>query len=92
MPFAAVTQVNLEGRDRADGEKFLQEVVIPRIKTLPGFQAARFLRAVDGTTGMGAVYFDTEANARAGLQAMADRPAEAPPVLNQTLCELIAEV
>jgi heme-degrading monooxygenase HmoA len=93
MSFAAVTNVSLKGRDRTDAEKFLNEVMIPTIKTLPGFETARFLRSTDGTTGVGAVVFDSESNARAGLDAMiAGRPAEAPPVESTAIYELIVEV
>jgi hypothetical protein len=93
MAFAAVTYVKLEGRDRAQGEKLLREVMIPRIQALPGFQAARFLRSMDGTSGVGAVIFDTESNAQAALDAMtSNRPAEAPPVESTALYEVVVEV
>jgi hypothetical protein len=92
MPFAAVTNVNLEGRDTELGEKLLREVLVPRLKAQPGFRNARFLRSQDGKTGVGAVLFDTEANARAGLDAMTtDRPAEAPPVESTAIYELVLE-
>jgi hypothetical protein len=58
---AAVTYVNLEGRDPAAAQELLEEALIPVIKALPGFRAARFLRSVDGKTGLGAVIFDIEA-------------------------------
>jgi hypothetical protein len=93
MPFAAVTYVNLEGRDQAQGEKLLREVLIPRLKGQSGFRTARFLRSLDGKTGVGAVMFETEANAKAGLDAMTtDRPAEAPPVESTAVYEVIMEV
>jgi hypothetical protein len=93
MPFAAVTTVNLEGSDRAGAEKLLREVLIPRLKAQPGFRTARFLRSLDGTRGVGAVIFETEANAMDGLDAMiTDRPAEAPPVESTSFYEVIVEV
>jgi hypothetical protein len=93
MPFAAVTYVKLEGRDRAGGEKMLKEVMIPRIRSMPGFQAARFLRSLDGTSGVGAVIFDSESNAKSALDAMtSNRPAEAPPVESTALYEVVAEI
>ncbi len=77
MPFAAVTNVKLQGRDPAEAQKLLRDVLIPRLKGLPGFRTARFLRSTDGTTGIGAVIFDTESNAKAGLDTMTkDRPAD----------------
>ncbi len=93
MPFAAVTFVNLQGRDTNAAVSMLNDVLIPRIKTLPGFQAARFLRSVDGASGVGSVIFDTQSNARDGLDAMnAARPAEAPPVERTVIYEIVAEV
>ena len=93
MAHAAVTYVSLEGRDPAAGQKLLEEGLIPMIKTLPGFRAARFLRSLDGKSGVGAVIFDTEANAKAGLEAMTtNRPPEAPPVESTALYEVVAEV
>ncbi len=93
MAHAAVTYVNLEGRDPAAAQKLLEEGLIPVIKALPGFRAARFLRSLDGKTGVGAVIFDTEANAKAGLDAMTtNRPPEAPPVESTVLYEVVVEV
>ena len=93
MPFAAVTNVNLEGRERAQAEGFLQEFLVPRIKGLSGFRTARFLRSSDGNTGVGAVIFDTEVQAKAGLDAVAtDRPPQAPPVVSTAIYEVIMEV
>ena len=93
MPFAAVTNVNLEARDPADSEEMLREGLIPMIKALPGFQAARFLRSLDGSRGVGAVIFDSEAKAKAALEMMAtNRPAEAPPVDSTAVYEVVVEV
>ena len=92
MPFAAVTYVNLRGVDIANSEKFLKEVQVPRIKAMPGFPAGRFLRAVDNTSGVGAVIIDTE-ETRAALDAMtANRPPEAPPVDSTAVYEVVVEV
>jgi len=92
MPFAAVTFVSLQGRDTAGAVSLLNDVLIPRVKALPGFQAARFLRSVDGSSGVGSVIFDTERNARDGLDAMtAARPAGAPPVERTAIYEIVAE-
>jgi hypothetical protein len=37
MPFAAVTYVDLEGRDPAAGQQLLEERLIPMLKGLSGF-------------------------------------------------------
>lgn len=92
MPFAAVTTVKLEG-DVAQGRKVLEEVLIPRLKGVPGFQRARFMRSLDGTTGVGAATFDTEVNAKAALEAMTtDRPPEAPQIQSTAVYEVFLEV
>jgi heme-degrading monooxygenase HmoA len=93
MPFAAVTNVNLEGRDQELAEKLLREGLVPMMKAQPGFQSARFLRSQDGKSGVGAVLFDTESHAKAGLDAMVNnRPAEAPPVEGTAIYEVVLEV
>jgi hypothetical protein len=91
MAFAAVTYVNLEGLDQAQAEKLLRGEVIPMTKSLPGFQVARFLRSTDGKTGVGAVIFDNEANAKQSLEAP-ERPAQAPPIRSTELYEVLAEI
>ena len=92
MPFVAVTNVNLRERDPAEGVTFLNDVLIPRLKTLPGFQTARFVRSLDGQTGVGAVVFDTESNAKASLETMADRPPQAPEIVSSAVYEVVVEV
>jgi hypothetical protein len=93
MPFSAVTTVRLQGTDDAQGQKLLNEVLIPRLKGMPGFQSARFLRSLDGATGVSAVIFDTESNAKAALDGMrTNRPAEAPPIENTAIWEVVREV
>jgi hypothetical protein len=93
MPYAAVVTVKLQAQDNTQGEKMLREVLIPRLKGLTGFKAARFLRSQDGATGIGSAIFDTEANAKAALDAMTtDRPAEAPPIESAVLYDVFLEV
>jgi hypothetical protein len=91
MPFAVVTYVSLEGRDQAQDEQQLRAEGIPSFKSLPGFQAARFLRSIDGKTGAGAVIFDSEANAKQALESVRP-PAGGPPVQSTTLYEVVVEV
>jgi hypothetical protein len=93
MKFAAVTYVNLEGRDTEEALSLLNERLVPMVKGLGGFRNALFLRAVDGKTGVGAVAFDTQANAEAGLDAMLNnRPSEAPPVVSSGVFQVVVEV
>jgi hypothetical protein len=92
MTFSAVTYVDLEGRDAAAGLKMLHEILVPRLKELAGFQGARFLRSLDGKTGIGSVIFDTEGHAEACLQVMStERPPDAPPVTSASIYEIVLE-
>ena len=92
MSFAAVQTVNLEGRDLAQAEQGLREELVPILKAQPGFQNARFLRSQDGRTGVGAMMFDTESNAKACLDMMAsERPEGAPPIIRTEILELVVE-
>jgi hypothetical protein len=92
MAVAAIAQVRFEDpSSRAD--EVLRERIIPLAKAQAGFQSARFMRSVDGSRGIGVVVFDTEANAKAGLERLVnDRPPEAPAVTDSGVYEVIAEV
>jgi hypothetical protein len=93
MAFAAVTYVNLEGRDSVESLRILNDTLVPMLKSLQGFQSARFLRSEDQKTGAGAVILDTEAQATACLDIMtAQRPAQAPPVTDAGVYEVVLEV
>jgi len=93
MTFAAVTYVNLEGRDRLQGLKLLNDMFVPMLKAQPGFQSARFLASPDGKTGFGTVICDNESHAQGCLNTMtASRPAEAPPVISAAIYEVVLEV
>jgi hypothetical protein len=92
MTFAAVTYVDLEGRDPAQGLRLLNEMLVPRLKAMPGFQSARFLRSQDGKTGLGTVICDSSGHAQECLDTMtAERPAEAPPVTSTAIYEVVLE-
>jgi hypothetical protein len=93
MTFAAVTYVDLEGRDPAQGLRLLNEALVPRMKAMAGFQSARFMRSQDGQTGIGTVICDSSGHAQECLEAMtAERPAEAPPVTSAAIYEVVLEV
>jgi len=93
MTFAAVTYVSLQGRDRVEGLKLLNDMLVPMLKVQPGFQSARFLASTDGKTGIGSVICDNESHAQACLDTMtANRPPEAPPVTSSAIYEVVLEV
>ena len=93
MPYVAATTVQLQDDiPQAERVRMLRETIVPKLKGLPGFRNARFLRSADGTTGIAAVMFDNEADAKAGLDAMTtDRPAGAPPIVNTAIYEVVLE-
>jgi hypothetical protein len=92
MTFAAVTYVNLEGRDTTQALRLLNETLVPRVKGMPGFLSARFLRSPDGKTGIGSVICDSSGHAQQCLDTMsAERPAEAPPVTSAAIYEVVLE-
>jgi hypothetical protein len=93
MTFAAVTYVDLEGFDAAQGLQLLNDMLVPRLKAMPGFQSARFLRSQDGKTGIGSAICDSESHAQQCLTAMtAERPANAPMVTSSAIYEVVLEV
>jgi hypothetical protein len=93
MSYVAAMNVQLQDDvPQAERERMLRELILPRLRALPGFRNARFLRSLDGTTGLAAVMFDTEGNAKAGLDAMTtDRPPGAPPIVATALYEVVLE-
>ena len=90
MPFAFVAQVEFSNDDVDASRKMLHEGLIPTAKALPGFQSGVWARS--GRKGTGMIIFDTEANAVAGQEAIiASRPAEAPPVTDSGIYEVMGQ-
>ena len=94
MPYLMVMYVDLrDDVPQADREQMLREVVVPRVQALPGFRSARYSRSLDGTTGVAAVTFDSEVDAKAALDVMStNRPPGSPPVLDTAIYEVFLEV
>jgi hypothetical protein len=93
MTFAAVTYVDLEGFDSAQALQLLNDMLVPRLKAVPGFQSARFLRSQDGKTGIGSAICDSQGHAQECLDAMTvERPAGAPVVTSASIFEVVMEV
>jgi hypothetical protein len=92
MPFVAVTNSTTRGQDPALTKKLIRDVVVPRLQRLPGFQSARYGLSLDESSAIGTSVFDTEANAKKGLDAMmTGRPPEAPIITNTAIYEVIVE-
>jgi len=93
MTFAAVTYVDLKGLDAPQGLQVLNDMLVPRLKGVPGFQGARFLRSQDGKTGIGTAICDSQRHADECLSAMTtERPAGAPMVTSSAIYEVVLEV
>ena len=93
MPFAVVIYTNLTGVALEDRLTFLNEQVVPRVKERSGFRTARFLRSLDGATGVASLIFDTEADAQAQLDFVATNPLPGGPTITSTaVFEVILEV
>jgi len=94
MPYALVAQVQFQdGSDPVVAQKVLESEVIPLVKAQVGFQRGTWFRNVDGTSGIGTVVFDTEANAntaREGIRSQ-PRPADAPTITSTGVYEVVAE-
>jgi hypothetical protein len=86
---AAVVQVAIDaGSDPAHRQGILDDLVIPEVKSSPGFVRGLWLHDGNGT-GTCIVVYESEEEARAGL-ALLTRPG-GPPVTGTGLHEVGAE-
>ena len=60
---AVVVKVRID--DGANAEKQLQETVVPRVKSAPGFVAGYWTRSDDGDSGLSMLVFESEEAAKA---------------------------
>jgi hypothetical protein len=58
MPFAVVNHIRFENADAAAISA--RDVVLPRLRELPGFQQAIFLEGTDRVGGLGVMVFATK--------------------------------
>jgi len=87
--YAAVVQVRIEpDSDPSHRHEVLQAFVVPEIKAHPGYLRGQWMNDREGT-GLCLVVFDTEANARAGLEVLV-RPG-GPEILGQRVYEIEVE-
>jgi hypothetical protein len=89
MSFAVVVRVSLDpNSDTTHRHAILNEIVIPDIRALPGFEKATWMNNGAGT-GTSIVVFSTEAHARAAIPALT--PAVGPVVLECEVHEIEIE-
>jgi hypothetical protein len=89
MAHVVVLRVNLVG-DREEGMKGLDEMVIPHVKSLAGYQRGMWLHTADAKLGTAVITFDTEANANAAVDAVKPPPG-GPTVIDCTVFEIARE-
>jgi hypothetical protein len=89
MAHAVVLQVKLLGGDPEEGQKMLDDLVVPNAKAQAGFQSGIWMRTAE-TSGMGVVVFDTEANAAAAQPAL-NPPPGGPELISSTVYEVGAQ-
>ena len=92
--YAVIGRVEIDASRRDEAQKNLQEEVIPRVKSAPGFVRGLWLLSSDGTKGRGVVVFDTEEHAQAGAEMARQQapPAGAPVTFQDAeVVEVVAE-
>ena len=95
--YATVGQVKVDPGREDEARKLLEELVVPRAKGLAGFKGGHWARVLGGDVGYSLLLFDTEANARAAADQVAQGPPPgAPPdppatFLSVDVCEVIAQ-
>ena len=91
--YAVVGQVKVDTTREGDARKVLEEVTVPATKGLEGFSSGFWARAVDGDEGHSFLIFDSEANARAAAERIAQGPPPDAPVsfTSVSVCEVVAQ-
>ncbi len=80
---------NVTIKDRAQGEQFLKERIVPGVSQMPGFVAGYWLDIGDAQ-GMGLVVFDSEEPARSAMESGPRPREEAVKIDSVVLAEVVA--
>ena len=89
MTHAVLIQVKLDPNSEiGHRHTILNDLVIPEVKALSGFQKGMWMND-DGGTGTCVVMFDSEDNARTAVGALT--PVDGPPVLSSSVCRVEIE-
>jgi hypothetical protein len=91
--YAVVGQVKVDSAREDEARKLLEEFTVPAAKGLAGFNNGAWARALDGDEGHSLLLFDTEANARAAAERIAQGPPPGAPVTftSVSVCEVVAQ-
>ena len=89
--YAVVGEVKVDTAHEGDARKLLEEFTVPAAKGLEGFNSGFWARAVDGDEGHSFLLFDSEANARAAAERIAQGPPPDGPVAftSVSVCEVV---
>jgi hypothetical protein len=79
---AIVVRVSIGDHEVA--QKALREQIVPRISSAPGFVAGYWTRSSDGSNGLSMLVFDSEENARAGVEQIGSGPMPETVTLEST--------
>lgn len=72
---AVVVRVELpEGRSLEEGREQLEQMVIPRVKQLPGFRTGYWLAPPTGRDGLSFIVFEDEESARGAAEKIQPPP------------------
>jgi hypothetical protein len=72
---AVVVRVELpEGRSLEEGRQQLEEMVLPRVRQLPGFRAGYWLAPPSGRDGLSFIVFEDERSARTAAENIQPPP------------------
>ena len=83
---AVSVQVKIDSSQEDLARKVLNEVTVPRAKSLAGFKSGTWLRALQGDRGMSVLLFDSEDAARAAAdQIRSQGPPEGSPVIIESV-------
>jgi hypothetical protein len=80
---------NVTIRDRAQGEQFLKERIVPGVAQLPGFVAGYWVNSGE-TQGVSLVVFESEEAARSAMEGGPRPPEEAVTIDSVELGEVVA--
>jgi hypothetical protein len=78
--YGVINEVEIDASRNEEAEKLLNELVVPRAKSLVGFRRGTWLRSLDGTQGRGVLLFESEQTARAAADEIRSQgpPPDAP--------------
>jgi len=91
---AVSVQVKIDSSQEDLARKLLNEVTVPRAKSLAGFKSGTWFRALQGDRGMSVLLFASEDDARAAAdQIRSQGPPEGSPVKMESVdtFEVLAE-